>query len=632
MSTRTRFIVSIVFSLPLAATMLGIVLPGGKLTLWALATPVVLIGGYPFFSGAWSAFKNRLASMDTLVALGVGVAYLYSLYAIAANQEVYFEIAALLITFILLGKVFEDLTRNRASSAIEKLVGLQAKQATVIRNGKAVQVSLDEVKVGDQVVVKPGEKIAVDGKVTEGSTTIDESMVTGESLPVTKSSGDPVIGSTINKTGAITFTAEKVGSDTLLSQIVELVRRAQSSRAPIQKLADQVSAIFVPIVLIIAIVTFNVWFVLLGSSFVASMLFAVAVIVIACPCALGLATPTALMVGTGRGARLGILIKSGEVLESARDIKYVVFDKTGTLTEGKPVVTDIVSADDATTLAVAAALEALSEHPLASAILERAATDKVKLVKPQDFQAIEGKGVVAKFNNKPAAIGNRALMQDLDIDIKAYSGKLAELEVQGKTVMLVALDQKLLGLVAVQDRPKTMAKAAMAQLIARGFKPVMLTGDNKATAQAIASQVGITEVIAEVLPSGKADHIKSLQQLGKVAFVGDGINDAPALAMADLGIAMGSGTDIAMEAGGIVLVKNNLEDVGRALTLSQRTFARIKLNLFWAFIYNFAGIPIAAGVFYGLGLVLNPALAGLAMAFSSVSVVTSSLLLNKTRI
>jgi len=632
MSVKIRFIISLVFSLPLVATMFGVMLPGGQLAMWALATPVVVIGGYPFFSGGWAAFKHRQASMDTLVSLGVGVAYLYSVYAVGVKQEVYFEIAALLITFILLGKLFEDLTRNRASSAIEKLVGLQAKHATVIRAGKEVQVPLEEVKVGDDILVKPGEKIAVDGEVKDGSTSIDESMVTGESLPVTKKIGDRVIGSTINKTGAITFTATKVGSDTLLAQIVELVRKAQTSRAPIQKLADQVSGIFVPVVLIIAIVTFNVWFVLLGVSFVEALLFAVAVIVIACPCALGLATPTALMVGTGRGARLGILIKSGEVLESARDIKYIVFDKTGTITEGKPVVTDIVSDDADVTLAVAASLESLSEHPLASAILEKAAAGNLELVKLEDFRAIEGKGVVGRNNAKDGAIGNRALMRELGIEIASYDAKLSALEKQGKTVMLVALDNKLLGLVAVQDRPKSMALAAMQHLQKRGFKPVMLTGDNKATALAIAKQVGISEVIAEVLPNQKADHIKALQQHGRVAFVGDGINDAPALAMADLGIAMGSGTDIAMEAGGIVLVKNNLEDVERALILSQRTFSRIKLNLFWAFIYNLAGIPIAAGVFAGAGLVLNPALAGLAMALSSVSVVTSSLLLNKSRI
>ncbi|MBW4061681.1 copper-translocating P-type ATPase [Candidatus Saccharibacteria bacterium] len=632
MTSRNRFIVSVVFTIPLALGMLGLMLPGGAWTQWLLATPVVLVGGYPFFVGAWSAFKHRQASMDTLVALGVGTAYVYSVYALLVGTEVYFEIAALLITFVLLGKVFEDMTRNRANSAIEKLVGLQAKQATVVRDGKEVLVPLEEVQVGDVIRVKPGEKIAVDGTVLDGATTIDEAMVTGESLPVSKRVSDAVIGSTINKTGTITFKATKVGSDTLLSQIVELVRKAQTSRAPIQKLADQVSGVFVPVVLIIAIVTFNVWFVLLGASFVDALLFAVSVVVIACPCALGLATPTALMVGTGRGARLGILIKSGEVLEAANNIKYVVFDKTGTITEGKPVVTDLVGEDAKEILLVAASLEAASEHPLASAILEKANMDSLEPAKIRDFVAVEGKGVQAQLRDQVVAIGNRSLMQDLGVVIDDVAEKLSALEHHGKTVMMVASNGKLLGLIAVQDQPKSMAKAAISHLNGRGIVSVMLTGDNEATAQAIASEVGITKVVSEVLPSDKADHIKSLQHDGRVAFVGDGINDAPALALADLGIAMGSGTDIAMEAGGIVLVKNDLNDVGRALRLSQLTFGRIKLNLFWAFIYNLIGIPIAAGVFASYGLVLNPALAGLAMAFSSVSVVTSSLLLNRSRL
>jgi Cu+-exporting ATPase len=644
MSNRARFIVSLIFSLPLVATMFGLTLPGGAWTLWALATPVVVVGGWPFFVSAWSAFRHRQAGMDTLVALGVGVAYGYSVFAVLSGREAYFEIAALLITFILLGKVFEDMTRNRASSAIEKLVGLQAKQALVVRDGVEVLVPLEEVRVGDVIRVKPGEKIAVDGEVLDGSTSIDESMVTGESLPVTKQAGNGVIGSTINKTGTITFTATKVGSDTLLAQIVELVRKAQTSRAPIQKLADQVSDVFVPTVVIIAIVTFNVWFVFLGASFVTALLYAVAVVVIACPCALGLATPTALMVGTGRGARLGILIKSGEVLEAAQNIKYVVFDKTGTITVGKPAVTDLVAVggegadagglttDAGVALVIAASLEAASEHPLASAVLERAAADAVIYPKAANFNAVEGKGVVGQVNGQEAVVGNRPMMAERGVDISRLADRLAELEAQGKTVLLVAAAGRLLGLIAVQDQPKPTAAAAMRHLRERGFSPVMLTGDNRATAEAIAKQVGIETVIAEVLPSDKADHVKSLQQDGKVAFVGDGINDAPALAQADLGIAMGSGTDIAMEAGGIVLVKNDLEDVGRALKLSQKTFARIKLNLFWAFIYNLAGIPLAAGVFAGLGWMLNPALAGLAMAFSSVSVVTSSLLLNKSKI
>ena len=664
---KSRLILCAVLSLPLVATMFGLSLPGDGWTMWALATPVVLVGGYSFFLGAWSAFRHRAAGMDTLVALGTGTAYGYSVYALIIGRETFFEIAALLVTFILLGKLFEDLTRNRASSAIEKLVGLQAKQATVARDGREVSVPLEDVRVGDMVVVKPGEKVAMDGEVTAGASTVDEAMVTGESLPVTKRPGDNVIGSTINKTGSFTFRATRVGADTLLAHIVELVRRAQNSRAPIQKLADRVSAIFVPTVVIIAIVTFNVWFVLLGASFVTALLYAVAVVVIACPCALGLATPTALMVGTGRGASLGILIKGGEVLESADNIKYVVFDKTGTLTVGKPAVTDVMGAvvgdpanmtagdssmtvgdpaGEAVVLKVAAALEAASEHPLASAVLERARAEGVEVVKTVSFQAIEGKGVVGELDGQKCAVGNRALMADLGVDIAGLAAAAAALEAAGKTVMLVAAAGRAVGLVAVQDVAKPSAAEAVAALKARGYEPIMITGDNQATAAAIAAAVGIDRVVAEVLPADKADRVKALQQGdgqnngqnngqtagGKVAFVGDGINDAPALAQADLGIAMGSGTDIAMEAGGIVLVKSDLRDVPRALTLSHKTLARIKLNLFWAFIYNLAGIPVAAGVLSSFGVTLSPALAGLAMAFSSVSVVTSSLLLRYSKI
>lgn len=631
MTTKTRFIISLTFTIPLLYDMFGGTLPGGHYTMWALSTPVMIFGGYPFFRGAWSAFKNRFSSMDTLIAVGTLTAYFYSIYALFSHLDVYFEIAALLIVFILLGQLFEELTRSRASNAIEKLAGLQAKEATVYRDGKEFKLPIEDIVVGDIIIVKPGEKVPVDGKITEGSSNIDESMVTGESMPVGKRIGDNVIGATINKTGSFRFEAKKIGSDTLLASIIELVRRAQTSRAPIQRLADQVSAVFVPIVLILAVVTFNIWFVLLSAGLVTSLLYAVAVVVIACPCALGLATPTALMVGTGRGAKLGILIKSGEVLEAARGIKYVVFDKTGTLTEGKPVVTDIVG--DAThVLGVASALEALSEHPLAAPILDKAKSQKIPMKKIEHFNAIEGKGAVGKFGKTEVRIGNRRLFEDAGVSISEYSDNISELQNQGKTVMLVGEGTKLIGLIAVQDKPKATAKQAISTLIDRGFEPIMITGDNQATAQAIARQVGISRVIAEVLPSGKAEQVKSLQESGKVAFVGDGINDAPALAQAQLGIAMGSGTDVAMEAGGIVLVKNNLEDVGRALRLSQKTFARIKLNLFWASIYNVAGIPIAAGVFAGAGLTLSPALAGLAMAFSSVSVVMSSLLLSKSRI
>lgn len=631
MSVRRRFVISLILTLPLVYTMFGGMLPGGHYTMWAIATPVMIIGGYPFYRGSWAAFKNHFSSMDTLIAVGTGTAYLYSVYAVLAGLDVYFEIAALLIVFILLGQVFEEITKGRASSAIEKLVGLQAKQATVVRDGKEIQLGIDQITIGEVIVVKPGEKVPVDGEVVAGSSSVDESMVTGESLPVSKSTGDKVIGATINKTGSFQFKATKIGSDTLLAQIIELVRRAQTSRAPIQRLADQVSSYFVPIVLILAVVTFNVWFVLLGAGLVKALLFAVAVVVIACPCALGLATPTALMVGTGRGAKLGILIKSGEVLEHARNIKYVVFDKTGTLTEGKPVVTDVIG-DKAKVIAVAASLEAASEHPLASAVLDAAKQHKLKPSQVENFEAVEGKGVVGEVDGKPAFIGNRALFADAGIELGSSGQKMAELELEGKTVMLVGHASKLLGMIAVQDRPKASAAAAIKRLKAQGLIALMITGDNASTAQAVAAQVGIDRVIAEVMPGDKAREVKVLQKSGKVAFVGDGINDAPALAQADLGIAMGSGTDVAMEAGGIVLIKSNLEDVVRALKLSQKTFARIKLNLFWAFLYNVGGIPIAAGVFAGAGVVLSPAFAGLAMAFSSVSVVTSSLLLGRTKL
>lgn len=631
MKTKHLFFFTLALTLPLLYTMFGGELPGGQYTMAALATIVLFYSGARFFKGAWGAFKHRASNMDTLIAVGTSVAYFYSVYALFAGLDVYFEIAALLIMFILMGQWFEELTKGRASKAIEKLLDLQAKEATVLRDGKPVKVAIEQIKIGDLILVKPGEKIAVDGQVIEGSSSIDESMVTGESIPVEKHTGSTVIGATINKTGSFTFTAAKVGRDTLLSQIIELVQRAQTSRAPIQKFADRISGYFVPIVLILAIVTFDVWYVLLGASALAALLYAVAVVVIACPCALGLATPTALMVGTGRGAKMGILIKSGEVLEMAHGIKYVLFDKTGTITEGKPVVTDIIGADKPMVVDVAAALEAASEHPLASAILE-AAKEHEHPPKPiKDFKAIEGRGIFAMLDGKPALVGNRALLQDQKIRL-TLDKDMSELESQGKTVMAVAFGGALIGLIAVQDRPKQGVAKAIADLKKMGLEPAMITGDNEHTARAIAKQVGIKRVVAEVLPGQKTEEVMAFKQRGKVAFVGDGINDAPALAEADLGIAMGSGTDIAIEAGGIVLVKNDINDVAKALRLSRKTFGRIQLNLFWALFYNVAGIPIAAGVLSGAGLVLNPAIAGLAMALSSVSVVTSSLLLNKSKV
>ncbi|WP_334340782.1 copper-translocating P-type ATPase [Companilactobacillus sp. HBUAS56275] len=634
MTITKRFWIALIFSLPMLVGMIlmpfGIMIPGGEWTQFILTTIVMAVAARPFIQSAWASFKKHHSNMDTLVAIGTATAYIYSIYAMITHQAVFFESAAFVVTFVLLGQVFEERMRNNASNAIEKLVDLQAKEAEVVRNGKLVKIPLAEVVAGDLIKVKPGQKIAVDGVITEGSSTVDESMVTGESMPVTKKIGDKVIGSTINSNGTFMFKAEKVGSDTMLSQIVELVKKAQNSHAPIQNLTDKVSEIFVPVVLILSILTFLVWYVFLGATIAQALIFAVSVVVIACPCALGLATPTALMVGTGRGAKMGILIKNGEVLEEVNDIKTVVMDKTGTITNGKPEVTDVVG-DAQKVLKIAAALEESSEHPLATAILDKAKADSIQADKAESFQAIECKGVEAIINGQKAFVGNDKLLNDVKITAD-LENKMVELQNEAKTVVFVGLNQEVIGMIAIQDAPKATSKEAIATLKARGLRTVMLTGDNERVAQAIAQEVGIDEVIADVLPGDKADHVEELQKQGKVAFVGDGINDAPALTMADVGIAMGSGTDIAIESGGIVLMKNDLRDVAKALELSKKTFNRIKLNLFWAFIYNVLGIPVTAGLFFAVGLTLSPELAGLAMAFSSLSVVTSSVLLNKAKI
>lgn len=568
--------------------------------------------------------------MDTLVALGTLVAYVYSVFALFTNQPVYFEAAGFIIFFILLGQIFEERMRNNASEAVEKLLDLQAKTAQVLRDGNYVEVAAEDIQINDLIRVRPGEKIAVDGTIVEGSTTIDESMVTGESLPVEKSVGDAVIGSTINSNGTILFKAEKVGSETLLSQIVDFVKMAQSSRAPIQDLTDKISGIFVPVVTILAIATFWVWSVLLGASLQEAMLYAVSVLIIACPCALGLATPTALMVGTGRSAKMGVLIKNGTVLQEVQKIQTVVFDKTGTITIGQPLVTDVVG-DEARVLTLAASLETFSEHPLAQAVLSQAEEKGLVLSPVENFQAIEGKGVQGQIDQQLVTLGNGKLHDGTAMDPELEK-RMVDLQEQAKTVISLSVDGQVIGLIAIQDAPKASSKEAIKKLKERGLKTVMLTGDNERVAQAIAKQVGIDTVIADVLPQEKASAIQKLQEASKVAFVGDGINDAPALSIADVGIAMGSGTDIAIESGGIVLTQNDLLGVVRAFDMSQKTFRRILLNLFWASIYNILGLPIAAGVFVGLGLTLNPELAGLAMALSSVSVLTSSLLLNVAKI
>ena len=606
-------------------------MPGYNWIAFITTTIIMAISAAPYWNSAWSAFKHHNANMNTLVAVGTSVAYFYSIFAMFTGREVYFETAAYVTVFVLLGDALEEKMHNNASNALAKLIDLQAKDAEVERNGEFVKVPLDQVKVGDIIRVKPGEKVPVDGVIVNGSSTLDESMVTGESMPVTKKKGDDVVGSTINTNGTFTFKATKVGSETMLSQIVDLVKKAQTSHAPIQNLTDKISNIFTPAVLIIAILTFVIWYIFLGATLISAMLFAVSVVVIACPCALGLATPTALMVGTARSAKMGVLIKNGEVLEEVSDIDTVVFDKTGTITVGKPQVTDIVG-DQNKVLTIAASLENNSEHPLATAVVKKAKENNISLANVKNFAAIEGRGVKANYDNQEAFVGSERLLEDISIS-QEMKDQAAKLQKEAKTVVYVGLGQEIIGLIAIQDVPKASSKAAIAELKKRGLKTVMLTGDNENVAQAIGKEVGIDQVIAGVLPTEKAAEIKKLQDSGRtVAFVGDGINDAPALSTANVGIAMGSGTDIAIESGGIVLVQNDLMGVVRALEISKKTFNRIKLNLFWALIYNTIGIPIAACLFMGLGLTLSPELAGLAMAFSSVSVVTSSLLLNKTKI
>lgn len=635
LSNIKRFWISFILSIPMLIQMFAMpfhwMMPGYNWIAFITTTIIMAISAAPYWSSAWAAFKHHQANMNTLVAVGTSVAYFYSIFAMFTGREVYFESAAFVTVFVLLGDAMEEKMHTNASNALAKLIDLQAKDAEVERNGEFVKVPLDQVKPGDIIRVKPGEKVPVDGVIVDGSTTINESMVTGESMPVTKKKGDEVVGSTINTNGTFTFKATKVGSDTMLAQIVDLVKKAQTSHAPIQNLTDKISNIFVPAVLIIAIITFVIWYVFLGATIVNAMLFAVSVVVIACPCALGLATPTALMVGTARSAKMGVLIKNGEVLEEVSDIDTVVFDKTGTITVGKPQVTDIIG-DEKQVLTIAASLEENSEHPLATAIVKKAKLDNIALAAVKNFAAIEGKGVKANYGKQEAFVGSDKLLEDIIIS-QEMKKKAIQLQKEAKTVVYVGLGQDIIGLVAIQDVPKPSSKKAIAELKKRGLRTVMLTGDNQNVAEAIGKEVGIDQVIAGVLPTEKANEIKKLQDAGRVvAFVGDGINDAPALSTANVGIAMGSGTDIAIESGGIVLVQNDLMGVVKALEISKKTFNRIKLNLFWALIYNTIGIPIAAGLFMGLGLTLSPELAGLAMAFSSVSVVTSSLLLNKTKI
>jgi Cu+-exporting ATPase len=648
-----KFVISAIFSIPLLIIamghMLGLQLPSlidpmenplnFAITQIILVTPVIIVG-YKFYTIGLSTLFRGTPNMDSLIAIGTGAAVIYGIYAtiMIGNGQVefagdlYFETAGVIITLILLGKYLESVTKGKTSEAIKKLMGLAPKTALVIQNGEEVVMPIEEVEVGDIIIVKPGEKIPVDGEVIKGSTSVDESMLTGESMPVNKTIGSSVIGASINKHGLIQFKATKVGKDTALAQIVKLVEDAQGSKAPIARMADVIASYFVPIVIAIAIIAGFAWFIS-GQSVVFSLTIFIAVLVIACPCALGLATPTAIMVGTGKGAEYGVLIKGGQPLETAHKIDTIVFDKTGTITEGKPVVTDIIVTNDYNQLEVlklAASAEKGSEHPLGEAIVLKAEEDKIEFVDISEFKAIPGHGIEVQIEGKAILLGNKKLLVDRNIsnNLEIEADQLAN---EGKTPMYIAINNQLAGIIAVADTTKENSAKAIAALHKLGIKVAMITGDNARTANAIAKQVGIDVVLAEVLPKDKANEVKKLQKEGSiVAMVGDGINDAPALAQADVGIAIGSGTDVAMESADIVLMKSDLLDVVTAIQLSKKTIRNIKQNLFWAFAYNTAGIPIAAGILFAFGGPrLNPMIAGGAMAFSSISVLMNALRLKK---
>lgn len=617
---------------------------GNFYVLWALATPIQFVIGWPFYNGAWRALRHRSADMNTLIAVGTSAAYVYSVLATLWPQlfeaggikaNVYFDTSALIIVFILLGRLLEARAKGQTSEAIKKLIGLQPKTARVIREGKEIDIPVEEVVVGDIVVVRPGERIPVDGIVREGRSAVDESMITGESIPVKKTPGSEVIGATINKSGSFKFEARKVGKDTTLAQIIRLIEEAQSSKAPIQRLADVIAAYFVPIVMSIAVITFVIWFILgPPPALTLALLNFVAVLIIACPCALGLATPTAVLVGTGKGAENGILIKGGESLEIAHKVDTIVLDKTGTLSRGEPEVTDIILGEgfpEQEILSYAAAAEKNSEHPLADAILKRAREKGIEPREPDNFRVIEGQGVEATVKGRQIILGNARFLENRRIEILDLRREAEKLSDEGKTAVYIAVSGEVAAVLGIADTLKEGSFEAVKRLQKMGLHVVMVTGDNRKTAEAMARKVGIDDVFPEVLPKDKVDVIKKLQSEGrKVAMVGDGINDAPALAQADIGIALGSGTDVAIEASDITLIKGDLRAVASAIELSKKTIRIIKQNLFWAFFYNTAGIPVAAGVLYPFfGLLLNPILAAAAMAFSSVSVVSNSLRLRK---
>ncbi len=595
--------------------------------LWFLATPVQFYVAKDMYISAFKSLKNRSANMDSLVVLGTSSAYFYSVFLVlTGDHHNYFETGAVLITVVMLGRYLEAVAKRKTGQAIEKLMKLSPASAAVIREGNESIISIDDIRIGDIVIVRPGDKIPVDGTVTEGNSKVDESMITGESLPVSKKEGSKVIGATVNQFGVIKFRSEKIGADTVLSRIIKLVEDAQSKKAPIQRYADLISSYFVPAVLGIAFLTFIIWLAL-GFQFNFAIMTAVSVLVVACPCALGLATPTAIMVGSGIGAKYGILFKGGDSLETAHRLKNIVFDKTGTLTIGRPVVTDMIRIDGKNNMILlAASLEKHSEHSLAKAILEKASGEILYAAK--DVQAVSGHGITGVIDGVKYFLGNSALMKMNGIEISTHEEKINELEKEGKTVVTLASEDGVLGIIAIADDVKETAAEAVAALKKAGHKIFMITGDNHTAAEHIGKILRIDEVYARTLPENKSEIVKKIKESGPTAMIGDGINDSPALAEADIGIAMGSGTDVAIETGDIVLMRNDLKDISKAIRLSRLTMNRIRLNMFWALFYNVLGIPIAAGVFYAwTGWLLSPMIAGTAMALSSVSVVTSSLLL-----
>lgn len=625
------FFIGLVLTIPIVVITYFLSFPEKNLLLLVLTTPVQFIVGWRFYKGAYNSLRSRFADMNVLVAMSASAAYFYSLFStFFIHGMVFYEASAVVITTITLGMLLEEMAVEKTGETIKKLMELQPKTAIVVRDGDEREVSVEEVEVDDVVIVRPGEKIPVDGIVVNGHSFIDESMITGESVPVEKNVGDTVFGGTVNEAGTLKFRAVKVGKETTLAQIVRLTREVQMSKAPIQRLADRVVNFFVPIVIVIAVGTFAIWFLFFQNGMLA-LITLVSVLVIACPCALGIATPAAIMIGVGKGAENGVLIKNSAVLEVVKELDTVVFDKTGTLTKGKLEVTDVVTEDRQYLLKIAAVAEKRSEHPVGEAIVKRAESEGIDIPEPDSFEALPGLGVSVKFKRKKILLGNRILMRNHKVTIKKFKGHIEKLEKEGKTVLIMAVDGEAVGLLAVSDTVKDHSKGAVKTLQEMGLKVVMLTGDTKGTAEAIAKQLGINEVLAEVLPAEKVEEIKKLQNEGRfVAMVGDGINDAPAITQANVGIAIGGGTDIAMEAGDIVLVKDDPRDVAVSIKLSKRTLQKIKQNLFWAFFYNMLTIPLAAGVLYpSLGILVRPEIAAAAMILSDVTVVGNSMLLKR---